>query len=344
MASLLFTVGGAVVNALAFSGTNFLFSGFMDHGEKERKRHDLALEKLQRARDEWNEDRMKPLDFINKRLRERNEARAYINNADAAMLECYRLFAKKIKPVASKPQLSDFYRPSRAQKNGEQLFVTVSTGIATYALYKYPKKMKDKEKLLYQAYYQPGCLWAGGKAIKELHKIMSMPTKNIKSWLTKQALWQVHILPPKKINHPNYDVTKPNEQHQFDLLHMSHNVFGGNTYKYILTCANVASRCKVARPLRTKNSSEVAFVLEAIYKKGGVFKHPKVFHCDNGSEFKNEVTKLLEKHNVDIPRATAKYKHTHTAFAEAFNKELAKLLFKSMDAQELQNPEKVSTI
>ena len=52
MGSLLFTIRGAVVNALAFSGTHFLFSGLMDHGEKERKRHDLALKKLQRARDE----------------------------------------------------------------------------------------------------------------------------------------------------------------------------------------------------------------------------------------------------------------------------------------------------
>ena len=89
---------------------------------------------------------------------------------------------------------------------------------------------------------------------------------------------------------------------------MPHNLFEGNTYKYVLTGINVASRCKVARPLRTKKSSEVAFVLEAIYKKGGVFKYPKVFQCDNGSEFKNEVTKLLEKHNVDIRRATTKYK------------------------------------
>ena len=75
-----------------------------------------------------------------------------------------------------------------------------------------------------------------------------------------------------------------------------------------------------------------------------MFNYPKTFQCDNGSEFKNEVTKLLEKHNVEIRRATTKYKHTHTAFVEAFNKELAKLLFKPMDAQELQDPEKVSTI
>ena len=75
-----------------------------------------------------------------------------------------------------------------------------------------------------------------------------------------------------------------------------------------------------------------------------MFKYPKTFRCDNGSEFKYEVTKLLEKHNVDIRRATTKYKHTHTAFVEAFNKELPKLLFKPMDAQELQDSEKVSTI
>ena len=71
MASLLLTVGGTVVNALAFSCTNFVFSKLTGHGAKERKIHDLALVKLQRARDECNRDRMKRLDFINKRLREK---------------------------------------------------------------------------------------------------------------------------------------------------------------------------------------------------------------------------------------------------------------------------------
>ena len=85
-------------------------------------------------------------------------------------------------------------------------------------------------------------------------------------------------------------------------------------------------------------------MLEAIYKNGGVFKYPKVFQCDDWPEFKNEVTKFLEKHNVGIRRATTKYKHTHTAFVEGFNKELAKRLFKQMDAQVLQDPEKLSTI
>ena len=118
MASLLFTVGGAVVNGLAFSDTTFAFGRFTDHGKEECKRHDLAHEKLQRARDEWNKDRMKRLE---------------------AMLECYRVFSKQIKVLPPEPQLSDFYHPSEAQKSGELLFVAVGTGIATYALYKYLK-------------------------------------------------------------------------------------------------------------------------------------------------------------------------------------------------------------
>ena len=98
MASLLSTICGAVVNAFAFSDTNFVFSRLMDHGVEKRIRHDLTLKKLPRASNKWNRDRMKQLDFINKRLRENNEARAYINNIDEAMLEYYRVFAKKCSP------------------------------------------------------------------------------------------------------------------------------------------------------------------------------------------------------------------------------------------------------
>ena len=98
MASLLFTIlsgiTSATINETAFSSTNFVFSRLADHGEEKRKRHNLAIEKLQGARDEWNEDRMKWLDFINKRLREKNEARAYTNNIGETMLEYEYLESK----------------------------------------------------------------------------------------------------------------------------------------------------------------------------------------------------------------------------------------------------------
>ena len=133
MASVLFTIGGAVVN------TYFVFSRLTYHGAEERRRHDLALEKLQKAVEEWNRDRMKRLDFMNRRIGEKNEAKAYINNVDKAMLEYYRVFAKQIKPLPPKPEVSDICHPSEVQKNDELLFVVVGTGVAAHALYKYLK-------------------------------------------------------------------------------------------------------------------------------------------------------------------------------------------------------------
>ena len=73
-----------------------------------------------------------------------------------------------------------------------------------------------------------------------------MSRKDIRSWLANKALWQVHIPPPMEIHHPQYDLTKRNEQHQFVLLYMPHNVFEGNTHKFISTGINVALRYKVA--------------------------------------------------------------------------------------------------
>ena len=56
MASLAMLIRGAAINALAFSGSNYLFSKLSDHDEAERKRHDLAMEKFQKARDQWNKE------------------------------------------------------------------------------------------------------------------------------------------------------------------------------------------------------------------------------------------------------------------------------------------------
>ena len=130
--------------------------------------------------------------------------------------------------------------------------------------------------------------------------------------------------------------------HQFDLLFMPSDTLYGSNYKYILAGIDAASKYKVARPLRTKQARDVAEMIADIYKVGPL-TYPKIFQCDNGSEFKGEVTKMLEKNEVKIRRVTAKYKHTHTAFVEALNKILAVRLFKVQDAQELNDPEKVSS-
>ena len=62
MASIGFLIGGAHVNALAFSGSNFLFSSVSKESiEKEPKRHDKAIKiynelkwsGLERDKNDW---------------------------------------------------------------------------------------------------------------------------------------------------------------------------------------------------------------------------------------------------------------------------------------------------
>ena len=67
MASAVMIVGGAVVNALAFSGSNYLFSKLNNNNDEERKRHDKALEDLAKARDEYEKKRLALIDYANEK-------------------------------------------------------------------------------------------------------------------------------------------------------------------------------------------------------------------------------------------------------------------------------------
>ena len=153
----------------------------------------------------------------------------------------------------------------------------------------------------------------------------------------------MHIPPPKKIDHPHFYVTKVNQMHQADLLYLPHDKVYQNAYKYTLNVIDVTSRFKVSRPLKTKKASEVAASFADIYKKGPL-KYPQELHVDNGTEFKADVLKLMKERDVKVVSVTTKYHHNFTAFVERFNKSLAERLFKTQDAQELQNPTKDSKI
>ena len=54
MASVAMLIGGALANALVFTGSSYLFHRLsMDNIDKERQRHDAAIEQLQAAQIEW---------------------------------------------------------------------------------------------------------------------------------------------------------------------------------------------------------------------------------------------------------------------------------------------------
>ena len=148
-------------------------------------------------------------------------------------------------------------------------------------------------------YYQTNHLWKGKKAVKNLAELSGEKPKTAKQWLSQQTFLQVHLPAPKSIGRPHYEVTTPNEMHQFDLLYMPSDTLYGNKYKHILAGIDAASKFKVARPLRTKQARDVAEIIADIYKVGPL-KYPKIFQCGNGSEFKGDVTKMLEKNEVII--------------------------------------------
>ena len=70
MASVVMLIGGALANALAFTGSSYLFHRLSkDSIDAERAGHDAAIEQLQKAEKEWVHRRQQQIDFINKQLR-----------------------------------------------------------------------------------------------------------------------------------------------------------------------------------------------------------------------------------------------------------------------------------
>ena len=54
MASIAMLIGGALANALAFTGSSYLFHRLSPENiDAEKKRHDTAIEALQKAQMEW---------------------------------------------------------------------------------------------------------------------------------------------------------------------------------------------------------------------------------------------------------------------------------------------------
>ena len=137
MATIALMVGGAITNALAFSGSNFLFSQMS--GAAERKRHNLAMENLQHERDTWNEERLERIDYINEELKKRGHAAKTFQNVDQAMQQYYFLTGTELPSLSSQPQLEDFLDDDQrlAIQRGELTLITIGILTTAYLTYKF---------------------------------------------------------------------------------------------------------------------------------------------------------------------------------------------------------------
>lgn len=138
-------LGGAIANAVAFTGSNYLFSLFKGSGvEEERRRHDAAVEQLQAAQAAWVKRRTQRLDFIQGELRRQGHAVQTFKDVDEAMQE-YALVmpdaSKRLDPLGPEPQLTDFYHPSGDQQARELGFIVLALGAAGITGYWVEKKI-----------------------------------------------------------------------------------------------------------------------------------------------------------------------------------------------------------
>ena len=69
--------------------------------------------------------------------------------------------------------------------------------------------------------------------------------------------------------------------------------------------------------MRMKQVKDVTDMIADIYRVGPL-TYPKVFQCDNGSNFKAEVTKMLQKHELKYDDEVQAHTHgIHRDFEQA---------------------------
>ena len=126
-----------MINALAFSGSNFLFSRLSRESiDTERKRHDKAIEDLQRAQINWVKKRQERLDYFNNQIIKEHKAEKRFTDLNSAMQQYYIVTGMHLEPLPPKPVLSDFYVPSEDHHNRELVFITLSMiGIGAFLWY-----------------------------------------------------------------------------------------------------------------------------------------------------------------------------------------------------------------
>ena len=137
MASIGFLIRGAIVNALEFTGSNYLFSSLSKESiDKEQKRHDKAIEDLQRAQIEWAKKGQERLDYINNEIMKEHKAKKRFIDLHSAMQWYFIVTGRQLELLPPKPVLSDFYVPSEDHHNRELTFITLSmVGIGAFLWY-----------------------------------------------------------------------------------------------------------------------------------------------------------------------------------------------------------------
>ena len=121
-------VAGGLFNAVAFAGAGYIFSKLNKDGYgEETKRHNLALEKLERARQEWNQKDIERREKMVALRQEKKEADADFEKINKALKDYEKITTLVFdgKKFTRQPHIWDFYEPSSEMK--EYMTLTIWT-------------------------------------------------------------------------------------------------------------------------------------------------------------------------------------------------------------------------
>ena len=122
MASIGFLIGGALVNALAFTGSNYLFSSLSKESIEKNERDTIKqLKTCNRLNYFGQKKRQQRLDYINDEIAKEHKAEKRFADLSSAMQQYFIVTGRQLEPLPPKPVLSDFYVPSEDHHNRNSL-------------------------------------------------------------------------------------------------------------------------------------------------------------------------------------------------------------------------------
>ena len=128
MASIAIMIGGAILNATAFTGSMYLAKYFdKKHVDQERIRHDKAMEEYEKEMGAWRKRRQQYQDWLESEYLKKKQADENLNSTDQA-LSLY----KKAHPDFDLEEPEFHYTPSASQKKYEIAYVAGGMGLVVY--------------------------------------------------------------------------------------------------------------------------------------------------------------------------------------------------------------------
>ena len=192
---------------------------------------------------------------------------------------------------------------------------------------------------LRKLYYRPQGYYRTAEKLRDACKKAGnhFSLVDVRGWLDKQALHQIHKPRPKFIQYASFNgIQRLNQMHQSDTTPMPHDKVGKRVYKYRGVIKDVTTRYRKSFGLTDKSSAQMSKAIKKIYNdSSNPLTWPEDFRVDKGTEYMGKCREMLLRRGVKISYAKSK---RGVAIAERDHQEYEKQSFRRQDAVDFLLP------